>query len=47
VDWVTRRIPEWLKFHISVNDYPLGLYLARRRTLPGGDRPAQGSKRPS
>jgi hemerythrin len=47
VDWVTRRIPEWLKFHISVNDHPLGLYLARRRTLPGGDRPAQGGKRPS
>jgi hemerythrin len=47
VDWVTRRIPEWLKFHISVNDYPLGLFLARRRTLPGGDRPAQGGKRPS
>jgi hemerythrin len=47
VDWISRRIPEWLKFHISVNDYPLGLYLARRRTLPGGDRPAQGAKRPS
>ena len=28
-DWATRRIPEWLRFHISVNDFPLGVYLAR------------------
>jgi hemerythrin-like metal-binding protein len=34
-DWVRRRIPEWLRFHISVNDFPLGVYLARRRTAPG------------
>jgi hemerythrin len=48
VDWVTRRIPEWLRFHISVNDYPLGLYLARRRAQPGGGRPARdGNRRPS
>src|SRR5690349_6217737 len=30
-DWVRRRIPEWLRFHISVNDFPLGVFLARRR----------------
>jgi hemerythrin len=28
-EWVARRIPEWLRFHISVNDFPLGVYLAR------------------
>lgn len=35
-DWIKRRIPEWLRFHISVNDHPLGIYLARRRALPEG-----------
>ena len=45
-DWVTRRIPEWLRFHISVNDHPLGVYLARRRAAQG-DSPAQGGRRPS
>lgn len=33
-DWVRRRIPEWLRFHISVNDFPLGVFLARRRGQP-------------
>jgi hemerythrin len=33
-DWVRRRLPEWLRFHISVNDFPLGVFLARRRTAP-------------
>jgi hemerythrin len=48
-DWVRRRIPEWLRFHISVNDFPLGVYLARRRGQPGGARrPAGvGPNRPS
>jgi hemerythrin-like metal-binding protein len=34
IDWVQRRIPEWLRFHISVNDFPLAVYLARRRIQP-------------
>lgn len=38
-DWVRRRIPEWLRFHISVNDFPLGVYLARRRQQPPGTGP--------
>jgi hemerythrin-like metal-binding protein len=46
-DWIRRRIPEWLEFHIRVNDSPLGAYLARRRsqqpTRPARDR----SRRPS
>ena len=31
VEWFTLRVPEWLKFHIQVNDRPLGRYLAARR----------------
>jgi hypothetical protein len=31
VEWMTLRVPEWLKFHIQVNDRPLGRYLAARR----------------
>ena len=29
--WITARMPEWLKFHIQVNDVPLGRYLAAKR----------------
>lgn len=49
-DWVRRRIPEWLRFHISVNDFPLGVYLARRRgaVSAGAARTLRsGSNRPS
>ena len=47
-DWALRRIPEWLRFHISANDFPLGVYLARRAakgltTVPD----SLGSRRPS
>ena len=28
---VRHRVPEWLRFHIRVNDAPLGEHLARRR----------------
>jgi len=42
-DWISRRIPEWLRFHIRVNDLPFGAYLSRRRAAhpelrPGKDR---------
>jgi hemerythrin len=30
-NWVRRRIPEWLKFHIRVNDQPFAAWLLRRR----------------
>lgn len=39
-DWVRRRIPEWLRFHIRVNDEPLAAWLARHRP-----RPAEGKTR--
>jgi hemerythrin len=32
--WLVTRLPEWLKFHIQVNDIPLGRYLANRRFAP-------------
>jgi hemerythrin len=34
VQWVTLRVPEWLKFHIQVNDVPLGRFLASKRFRP-------------
>lgn len=48
-EWVRRRIPEWLRFHISVNDFPLGVYLARRRGQVGAGerRSSAGPDRPS
>ncbi len=36
-DAILRRIPEWLRFHIRVNDIPFGAYLARRRQAQLGD----------
>lgn len=33
-DWIVARVPEWVKFHISVNDVPLGQYLSARRSRP-------------
>ena len=30
-DGLRRRVPEWLRFHIRVNDAPFGAYLARRK----------------
>lgn len=34
VDWISARVPEWIKFHIQVNDIPLGRYLATKRFRP-------------
>jgi hemerythrin len=33
-DWILKRIPEWLSFHIRVNDAPLAAFLARRSPGP-------------
>ncbi len=43
VDWVRRRIPEWLRFHIRVNDAPLADYLARRRDYSPAQRAPKGT----
>lgn len=37
-DWVRRRIPEWLRFHIRVNDEPFAAWLARHRPGKPGAR---------
>lgn len=37
-DWVRRRLPEWLKFHIRVNDQPFASWLLRRRAEAAAGR---------
>ncbi|WP_242346077.1 bacteriohemerythrin [Anaeromyxobacter terrae] len=34
--WLGVRLPEWLRFHIRVNDAPLAAHLARRRPSEPG-----------
>ncbi len=34
-EWIRTRIPDWLRFHIRVNDAPLAAHVARRRPQPG------------
>ncbi|HEY6005228.1 MAG TPA: hemerythrin family protein [Anaeromyxobacter sp.] len=49
-NWVRRRIPEWLKFHIRVNDQPFAAWLQRRRDVaekPQRVRKPEGGKRSS
>jgi len=43
-DWIRTRVPEWLLFHIRVNDLPFGAHLARS-TQPAPERGAR--RRPS
>ncbi len=43
-EWVRRRIPEWLRFHIRVNDQPLATWLARRRTQGSRARKDDGRR---
>jgi hemerythrin-like metal-binding protein len=33
-EWLRTRAPEWLRFHVRVNDAPLVAWLARRRERP-------------
>jgi hemerythrin len=44
-NWVRRRIPEWLKFHIRVNDQPFAAWLLRRRDQAEKPRPRKGDTR--
>jgi hemerythrin len=30
-NWIETRVPEWIRFHVQVNDVPLGRFLAARR----------------
>jgi len=43
-EWITTRVPEWLKFHIQVNDIPLGRFLSARRFNPESGAPSCTSK---
>jgi len=43
VQWVATRVPEWVKFHIRVNDSALATYLASKRYRPAA-RPARAAK---
>jgi hemerythrin len=43
-DWIQRRIPEWLRFHIRVNDLPFGAYLSRRRAHGDAGRAMPGER---
>jgi hemerythrin len=46
-DWVRHRLPEWLRFHVAVNDAPLAVFLARRRPQAAGRPARDGGRRPS
>jgi hemerythrin-like metal-binding protein len=47
-EWIQRRIPEWLRFHVRVNDLPFGLYLSRRRAhADARETPRDRPRRPS
>jgi len=37
-DGIRRRAPEWLRFHVRMNDVPFGAYLARRQQLQPDQR---------
>lgn len=39
VAWLDTRLPEWLRFHIRVNDAPLAAFLARREPRGPGVAP--------
>jgi hemerythrin len=41
-EWIRARIPEWLRFHVRVNDAPLADYLARHKPQPGDARQRKG-----
>jgi hemerythrin len=43
VEWARGRMPEWITFHIQINDAPLGRYLAGRQARPG-PRPSPTAK---
>jgi hemerythrin-like metal-binding protein len=46
VAWLNTRLPEWLRFHIRVNDAPLAAFLARREARePGDARSSQPDRR--
>ena len=45
LSWLSTRLHEWMKFHIQVNDAPLGRFLSARRRLAA--KPPEKKPRPS
>lgn len=45
-EWLRVRVPEWLRFHVAVNDTKLGAHLARR-AASGRGAPRPDSRRTS
>lgn len=43
VQWIVTRVPEWVKFHIRVNDSALGAYLSSKRFRPSA-HPSRAAK---
>jgi hemerythrin len=43
-EWLRVRVPEWLRFHIAVNDTKLGAHLARRTDTGRGARRGDGRR---
>jgi hemerythrin-like metal-binding protein len=43
-EWLRVRVPEWLRFHIAVNDTKLGAHLAKRPASGHGARRADGRR---
>jgi hemerythrin len=43
-EWITTRVPEWIKFHIRVNDLPLGRYLSARQFRPSDQAKSGATK---
>jgi len=44
VEGIRTRVPEWLRFHIRVNDLPLGLFLTRRHRPESRPRKDNGRR---
>lgn len=44
-EWLAKRLPEWLRFHIRMNDAPLAAHLVRRAQRPGDARQRKGDTR--
>lgn len=43
VQWIATRVPEWVKFHIRVNDSALAVYLSSKRYRPAA-QPTRAAK---
>jgi hemerythrin len=47
VQWITVRVPEWIKFHVQVNDLPLGQFLTAKHYRPAAQTGRPDKRSPS